>query len=468
MKNLEQIIKNKTVKVENAKNVAELLEYETRPIPEMFKPTYQYIGSSEISTDVFTNKKYAQQEYKLMWSKVWQMVCREQDIAQPGSHFIYEIGKESILITRADDGKIRAFHNTCLHRGRKLKVNNGCSKELKCPFHGWTWRLDGELKKIPYDWDFCHVEQDKFNLPKVKVDTWAGFVFINLDENCIALTEYLGPLVEHFDRWKLEQCAKIVHVKKRIPANWKVAMEAFMEAYHSIETHKQIMTFSGDANSQYDIYNDFTSRSIHPMGVQSAYLEKNTVSEQDILNTLVTGSGRVSSDQEIKVPKGGNARQVMAEFSRADFATDDGYDYSHALDCEMLDAFVYNVFPNFSPWGGYVPNIIYRWLPDGADPNSSFMEVMVLKRVKKGEKMPLPCALNFLSDEKKWSDAPELGALGPIFDQDMGNLPYVQAGLNASKTKKIQLGNYQEVKIRHIHNMLDKFMSNWELDDGAN
>jgi phenylpropionate dioxygenase-like ring-hydroxylating dioxygenase large terminal subunit len=443
------------------KSVKELLDQESRTAPDILADTYKYLGSEPINSEVFTSKKFLQKEYELMWSKVWQMVCREEDIPEIGSHFVYSIGLKSFFIVRGEDNQFRAFYNSCLHRGRKLKTQNGSSNQIKCPFHGFTWRLDGELNNIPFDWDFCHLENKDMSLPQVKVETWQGFLFINMDDNSPSLREYLGEADNHFERWNLQNCSKVVHVKKRIDCNWKVAMEAFMEAYHSIATHPQIMTFSSDANSQYDIVSENASRAIHSMGVQSGYLPPDSVSEQQILDTLVSGSGRIINDQKILVPEGGNAREILAEISRENYAIEDGHDYSHATDLEMLDALVYNVFPNFSPWGGYVPNVIYRWLPDGDNPDSCFMDVMILKRVKKDTPKPAGCPTHLLSENEKWSDAAELGALGPIFDQDMGNMPVVQEGMHAAKLKQINLANYQEVRIRHTHTVLDKYMKGW-------
>ncbi|MFT6834253.1 MAG: phenylpropionate dioxygenase-like ring-hydroxylating dioxygenase large terminal subunit [Francisellaceae bacterium] len=443
------------------KSVKELLDQESRTAPGILADTYKYLGSEPINSEVFTSKKFLQKEYELMWSKVWQMVCREEDIPEIGSHFVYSIGLKSFFIVRGEDNQFRAFYNSCLHRGRKLKTQNGCSNQIKCPFHGFTWRLDGELNNIPFDWDFCHLENKDMSLPQVKVETWQGFLFINMDDNSPSLREYLGETDNHFERWNLQNCSKIVHVKKRIDCNWKVAMEAFMEAYHSIATHPQIMTFSSDANSQYDIVSENASRAIHSMGVQSGYLPPDSVSEQQILDTLVSGSGRIINDQKILVPEGGNAREILAEISRENYAIEDGHDYSHATDLEMLDALVYNVFPNFSPWGGFVPNVIYRWLPDGDNPDSCFMDVMILKRVKKDTPKPAGCPTHLLNENEKWSDAAELGALGPIFDQDMGNMPVVQEGMHAAKLKQINLANYQEVRIRHTHTVLNKYMKGW-------
>ncbi|MCL2915501.1 aromatic ring-hydroxylating dioxygenase subunit alpha [Shewanella corallii] len=457
----------KPARPEGIESVEALFLREEGKVDDCFQERYQDLGSDSIDSRVFTSRHYCSQEYKLMWSKVWQMACREEELPRVGSHYVYEIGRHSFLIIRGEDDTLRAFYNSCLHRGRKLKTSQGCSKEIRCPFHAYTWRLDGELKHIPAQWDFCHIKEEQMTLPQIRLATWQGFVFINMDPDCAPLEEYLGEITEHFERWRLDECSKVVHVRKRIPCNWKVAMEAFMEAYHSQATHPQILSFSADANSQYDILGDHVSRAIHPMGVQSEFLPKNSVSQQQILDTLTRGSGRVVSEHEHQLEEGQAARDVMARMSRDNFSKEDGHNYERATNAEMLDAIVYNVFPNFSPWGGYVPNIVYRWLPDGEDPDSCYMDVMVLKRNNKDAERVPPVPLHSLEEDEKWSDAEELGALGPIFDQDMGNMPFVQSGMHAAKEKKIELANFQEVRIRHTHKVLDMYMQGWQEQDDS-
>ena len=98
-----------------------------------------------------------------------------------------------VLVVRGDDQKIRAFPNTCLHRGRALKDRAGRSDALRCRFHGWTWNLDGSLKEVPCRWDFPHVEQDDYHLRELPTGTWGGFVFINMDPSCESFESYMKP-----------------------------------------------------------------------------------------------------------------------------------------------------------------------------------------------------------------------------------------------------------------------------------
>jgi hypothetical protein len=148
----------------------------------------------------------------------------------------------------------------------------------------------------------------------------------------------------------------------------------------------------------------------------------------------------------------------MAAVNRERYTEMFGHDHSHATDAELLDAFTYNVFPNFAPWGGFMPNIVYRWRP-WPDQDHTLMEVRILMRVAPGAPRPPAPKMNLLTPDQPWVEATELGqALASVFDQDMGNLPYVQDGLKASKNGQVQLGDYQEIRIRHFHRTLDKYL----------
>ena len=96
------------------------------------------------------------------------MACREEDIPDVGDTTVYSIAHLSILIVRSAPDSIKAFYNACLHRGRLLREEDGHASELRCPFHGYCWNLDGSLKQIPAEWDFPHVDPDDFHLPEVR------------------------------------------------------------------------------------------------------------------------------------------------------------------------------------------------------------------------------------------------------------------------------------------------------------
>ena len=437
----------------------EVLDTDSRQVPDELRiVTVPDLGSDDIDARRYTSQAFHDLEMEKMWSRVWQMTCREEEIPAVGDYHLYEIGDHSLMIVRTAADKIQAFYNSCLHRGRTLRDVDGHAREFSCPYHGFTWNLDGSFKEAPCEWDFPHCVAGDFSLPEAHVATWGGFVFINLADDPEPFDQFAAELNKHFQRWPLEDCWKAVHVQKMVPANWKVTLEAFIESFHSVATHPQILPYSGDANSQYDVFGDNVSRTITMMGVQSPHLDP--VSPQAMMDALIETSGRMADEtsEDTKVPDGKSARQHMADINRAEFGALYGMDLSDASDTEVLDAILYNLFPNFVPWAGLNPNIVYRFRPNGNNPNESIMDVMILMRAAPGANKPDPVPVHRLGDDEPWSNAEELGALGGIFDQDMGNLPYVQKGLRTSKKGSVTLGNYQEVRIRHFHRALSKYV----------
>ena len=438
----------------------DLMAADTVTPPEFLKTeSYEYMGSKPLEAERYTSDGFFKRELTGMWPNVWQFAAREEELPDPGDVVLYENAGRSYLVTRQADGSVRAFHNVCLHRGRKLRLDSGWSKDFKCPFHGFTWNTDGSLKDIPCRWDFGHLHDEAMNLPEAQVGRWGGYIFLKEAEGGLTLEEYLAPLPEHFERWKHEDCTTVIWVGKVIHANWKATAEAFMEAWHSVITHPQILPFTGDANTRYNVYGDHVNVALTPFAVMSPHLDQEGRSQQWIVDEFLKYNGRAGGeDLEVHVPDGASARVTMAATNRERFTTDYGLDHSHATDAELLDAFTYNVFPNFAPWGGFMPNIVYRWRP-WPDQNSTLMEVRILVRVAPGAERPRP-VMHLLGEDEPWTAATELGgALGSVFEQDMANLPYVQDGLKVSKNNQVQLGDYQEIRIRHFHRTLDKYLA---------
>lgn len=435
-----------------------LLQQETVPVPEYLAPSFPGFSDDDLPVARYISRDFHREEAEKMWTKVWQFVGREEQIARPGDHLVYDIVDHSIIVMRGDDGVIRGFHNSCLHRGRALRMSGGTVNQLKCPYHGFTWNLRGELDSLPCAWDFKHLKKDEQSLPEVRVETWKGFVFINLDPDGAPLADYLGVLPEHFRDYAFERSVIIAHVQRKVPCNWKAAQEAFMESMHAHVTHPQILTFTGDCDSQYDMYGDNISRSVTPMAVPSSHTKG--VVEPLTLRDILEESGRMAdSDGEAhRLPENTTTREYIGELNRRIFGDVSGRDLSHATLAELQDAILYSIFPNTQIWAGYCGNILYRAIPNGDDHESCIFDVMLLWRHKEGEVPPPPAKLNRLPDDQPFSAAPELAALGPVFDQDMRNLLAMTKGMKASKKGAVSLASYQESRIRHHHETLDKYL----------
>jgi phenylpropionate dioxygenase-like ring-hydroxylating dioxygenase large terminal subunit len=438
----------------------DLAAADTNPVPSFLREEgYQYLGSEPLAASRYVSADFFKLECEKMWPNVWQFAAREEELPDPGDFVVYENAGRSYLLVRQHDGGVRAFHNVCLHRGRKIRDDSGVARELNCPFHGFSWHLDGTLKHIPCDWDFPHLKKKKMDLPEAQVGHWAGYIFIKENPGGPSLLEFLHPLPEQHQRWAHEECVTTMWAARVVRANWKLAAEAFMEAFHSVATHPQILPFAGDANTKYFVYGDHVNLALTPFAVISPHLARQQHSEQWIIDQMLKYNGRaVSSNLQVEIPPGGTARQAIAAANRQRFNETDGRDYAGISDSEMLDAYTYNVFPNFSPWGGFPPNIVYRWRP-WPDENTALMEVRRLTRLPKGAPRPRSVPMRMLRDDESWTAVPEMAVQGIVFDQDWDNLPSIHQGLKYSKNGSIELANYQEIRVRHFARTLDKYLS---------
>ncbi|WP_448586799.1 aromatic ring-hydroxylating oxygenase subunit alpha [Thermaurantiacus sp.] len=460
-----------------AMSYTEMLERDTRRPPDyLFEESQRPMSTAPLPVDAYVSEAFARLERERMWPNVWLFAAREEEMPDPGDTVVFEINDRSFLLVRQEDGSIRAFYNACLHRGRKLRTKGGPAVNLRCPFHGFTWNNDGTLKEIPCAWDFRHLEGKDMRLPEARVNLWQGFVMITENWQIPDFAEWLGPAARHYERYDFPNRYTGMWVAKRIAANWKATAEAFMEAWHSITTHPQLLGFLGDANSRYDLIGDHFNRAITPSGVLSPHLKgKDQLYVLEKMAEFSSGGDANSTrrfnpaEMDDRFPPDDPllARKLLAEASRRGFTEQLGYDYSEASDTELLDNFTYNIFPNFSPWIGFLPTLCYRWLP-GDTPDWCTMEIRMLYPTPKGQPRPRSVEKTVIPDDQPFSwAADKMGvALANVFDQDLANLPHVQTGMKALRDGRIELGAYQESRIRHFHETLQKYL-NGELPASA-
>lgn len=431
-----------------------LLDEEVRPVPVSLRTTSPgFTDPYGVEPSRYFDPEFHRLEVERVWGRTWQMACREEQIPEVGDSLVYEIADWSLIVARTAPGEIRAFHNSCLHRGTQLRTRPGnVAKGFRCPYHGMTWNLDGTLREIPCDWDFPQIDEAEFCLPEAQVGSWGGFVFLNVDRAAPPLEEYLEDLPWHFADWPLEDRYLAAHIVRTMPCNWKVALEAFIEAYHTMAVHPQLLPTAADSMTEYDVYGPHVSRMITAVGVSSDHLE-NKLDDLEIVRAMLG-----SKDADIEIEPGATARRVIGDRVRASLLKRTGRDHSHLTDAETLDGVEYFLFPNFMPWAGLVTPFAYRFRPDGNDPDSCVIDIMVLEPLPEGAPRPPAAETRVIGPDESWSDAPELGVFGRVFNQDGSTFARVQRGLRASVKATTTLSSYQESRIRHFHATLDQYL----------
>ncbi len=207
------------------------------------------LGTGPVSTDVYWKPEFYERELRAIFRQGWLCIGREEQIPEPGDFFTKEIPtfRLSVIAARGKDGVVRAFHNVCQHRGAGVELREkGHCKVFTCPFHGWSYNLEGELTGVPDQKAFYDLQRDKKGLPRVATDTWEGFVFINLNpEPAQSLAAYLGDLgsgLEGFGPFHRETTA--FEYEARIQVNWKLMLDSFTEIYHVPVLHKRSVAAS--------------------------------------------------------------------------------------------------------------------------------------------------------------------------------------------------------------------------------
>jgi nitrite reductase/ring-hydroxylating ferredoxin subunit len=423
-----------------------LLENDRHPelIPDIYRIKAPMPGGPEkVRVDRYFKKEYHDLEVEKLWKKTWQMVCREEEVPEVGDHYLYRIAHLSFLIVRTGADEFKAHWNACLHRGRQLRDCSGKkAHEFRCPFHGWTWSIDGKIKHITTEWDFPGVRDDVAELPGAKIGRWGGWIFINPDPDAISLEEFMGPEMRgQYAKFKYEDRYLHAHVQKVIRANWKTTLEAFSESYHVVATHPQLLLQGGDfGDGHYDVFGNW-GRLGHVQSVAASPM-------RGILPT---------PEQSLEAYRG------YADYNKAWIANVLGEEEANKFsDAELCDITYSSLFPNFAPWGGF-GRIVYRWRPNGDNPEECIMELMLLSPWPEGKERPAPAKLHELGIDEPWTNALELGNLSRIIEQDMINLDKVQLGLKNKPEPYVWMSSYQEGVLRNWHQNYAKVLGLEEL-----
>ena len=218
------------------------------------------LGQDPIDGFRYNSADFAALEWEQMWTKVWLVAGRVDQLTNSGDYITVPIGSESILCSMGSDNKIRAFYNVSQHRGNQLvpaetgSLNGG---DFTCAYHGWRFDADGTLVWVHCEEDFPQGSPcGKRNLIEVSCDTWGGFIWINMDPECKSLLDYLSPIAEHLDCYRMEQMKRTHWVTLEGDFNWKVVQDNFNESYHLPFVHPQTLTTMHEHYSacQFDMY----------------------------------------------------------------------------------------------------------------------------------------------------------------------------------------------------------------------
>lgn len=185
----------------------------------------------------YTDARLCALEQDYLFAKDWVCVGREEDVPQSGSYLTVTVADEPILIVRGNDGVLRGLSNVCRHRGTQVMSGRGRTETLRCPYHSWTYDLQGRLIRAPHMEQQAGFASDECTLPPIAIETWLGFVFVSLVSSPKPLAPELEPLQQKLRNYHLESMQTFYSVEWMWQTNWKSLMENFMEGYHLSPLH---------------------------------------------------------------------------------------------------------------------------------------------------------------------------------------------------------------------------------------
>ena len=417
-----------------------------------------------IGREAYVSRDYLEAEREKLWRSHWLQAGRVEDIPSPGDFITYDILDDSVIITRGDDGQVRAFHNVCPHRGRKLidtpkgqRNARGNKKSIICGFHGWVFNREGTCTFIEHKDDWQGVlTPERTSLGPVAVDTWGGFLWVNIASDAGPLRDYLEPAATMLDPFQLENMRCRWRKWVIFECNWKVAMEAFCETYHVPGTHPEFMEFGQfrgwgrnqgrHSNIGYDA----------PKGQEedAAKLRLGTgdarISTAEMQNftwenantnttrTLVDVANRLKDD----LPEGTPSPEV----SKYWLTTARQIDEERGVVWPTVDpqhtaqsGTSWQIFPN-QQIGHAVNNMLcYQARPYGDDPNMCIFEGSVYELYPEGE---APATDWEYTEPADWP---------PVLQQDFQNMSAVQKGMKNSGWRGAQPNPYMERTVASLH-----------------
>jgi nitrite reductase/ring-hydroxylating ferredoxin subunit len=407
----------------------------------------------------YRDPEFFAMEAELLWPRVWQMACRLEQIPNVGDHAEYSILDESVIVVRGDDGEVRAFQNACRHRGVRLVEGEGSGASgFTCPFHGWCYGTDGRNTFVSRGRTFAehNLAPGDIDLVPVRCETWGGCAWINLDPEAPPLRASIEPFASVMDAWQLDTMRAEWWYAFRLPVNWKLAEEAFMEQYHVLETHPQLR-IPGRYPAKDGSFDPagFLESELHYLRVMSEGMSGMVHANDVAIAERLAAQVELPADPVL-------ARQTW-ERTFSDAVVEWHRSRGASIpDLNELEAAGQNqpmgyCFPHFFVLPMYSSASSYRFRPLG--PEECLMEIWSLTRFPDGDepgRLPVP---------EPWAhDDPRVP---PIPVQDFSNLPRQQQGLRTRGFEYMRLSEQIEGHISNYHRLIDGYLAGLPQDQLA-
>jgi phenylpropionate dioxygenase-like ring-hydroxylating dioxygenase large terminal subunit len=389
-------------------------------------------------------------ECENLWPRVWQMACRLEEIPDAGDFAEYQILDQSVIVVRTQELGVSAFHNACRHRGVAFAQGRGHRPGgFVCPFHGWCYATDGTNTRVTQVTAFAaeNLEPAQLNLVPVRCETWGGCAWINLDDSAPPLRPCIEPFATTHDAWKVESLRAEWWYTARLPVNWKLGEEAFVEQYHVLQSHPQLRIpgrYPG-RNGEFDA-REFAESELHYLRVMSEGMAGMVHANDVRIAEQLCGLTLPDSYQEARATWEHALNEAVSEAHRARGC--DIPDLNELQDLGYNQSMGY-CFPHYFILPMYSSAIAYRFRPLG--PEETLMDMWSLTRFPQGQEPETPPIPDrWEHDDPRWP---------PIPSQDFSNLPKQQRGLHSMSFEYMRLARGTEGHISNYQRVVDAFLA---------
>jgi phenylpropionate dioxygenase-like ring-hydroxylating dioxygenase large terminal subunit len=413
------------------------------------------VRGDPITPERYFSPTWAKAEWDRLWTRTWHLGCTEAELEEPGDWARHDLGHESVLLVRQVDGAVKAFYNSCRHRGNRLGLTElGGGPAITCSYHGWRYAPDGALVHAQDADDVSGGNPcGRVRLVEVPCGMWGGFVWFSMDPGAPPLLEWLAPVPGDLARYGMERWARVMYLTAEVKCNWKIVRDNFNESYHLPTLHPELRPFINDD------YTD-TIFEMFPGGHNRMVMKGSEPTGRD--PRLASGPVPAPLDAMAAAwgvdPAGLTAPQVRAAVIAAKrrLGPERGYPHYAALtDSELVDYYHYTLFPNVSFTMSADGFQMLRTEPHRIDPERCiFDHWFIMPPVAGKTEVDTPIGrLPFAPAERVRFRHGE-GSLGAVADQDLSVAESQQLGLHSrGYTGSLLTG--QEKRIQRFHELLN-------------
>ncbi len=434
------------------------------------------LGPAFVPKGRYIDREFLDLELERLFPRTWLNACRVDEVEQVGQYVDFEIGGQSIVVVRTDAG-LKAYFNSCRHRGTRLVHGQGRIGEFRCPFHAWRWNLDGTLKFQADAANFDPRPAEDLCLSRCRVAVWGGWVFVDMSGDAGSLEDFLDPIPSRLEGFKLEDMRIAWYKSVVLPANWKTALDAFIESWHVPGTHPQLLRpdkrstpptiaecqqYGATFNELFRLHSRHADLFRYGPGgdatkLRGTYRSDPAAIERNVEYSLrELGALYLKSDlaaaTELVATDGADGPMGNAIYQRLrrDHARAAGIDYPEVTDGQLKGAmYDWHLFPNTVFLIDMGCCLTYRARPNGSDPDSCIFDIQ-------GLELPPAGGLETAAPRRfeDWRD----GDMGEILSQDFSNMSEVTSGLHSLAYDGHRLNTAQEMTIWNYHRAMDDYL----------